>query len=87
MILREAANTWNYALFLIESKGYLICNTEIEGWSYTMWDARKGDDLISATCPLTLLALVEIREAFGANWKSVEVGDRLSSIDTILEKE
>jgi hypothetical protein len=39
------------------------------------WVVKKGDDIVSAFTPLSLLALVVIYEQYGDIWNCVDAGD------------
>ena len=85
MNLAEAMNTYNIALYTIKNKDF---NIELElsedKEEIVWWVAKKGDITVSAHSPLTLLALVDIAERYGENWRNIDT-DGL--YDKILDQE
>ena len=76
MTLAEAMNTYNIALHDIIKRGFII-NLEIDESNEEIlsWIAKKGNNIISAFSPLSLLALVVICEQYGDSWNSVDTGN------------
>ena len=66
MTLREAMNTYNPALQIIQNRGY-----KIKLCGETDWVATKEDLTISAFNPLSLLALVVMAEEHGDKWRII----------------
>ena len=72
MVLAEAMNTYNVALFTIKSKGFAIeLDTNDETEEINHWVAKKGEYIIYAFNPLSLLSLVVIAEEYGSSWNRV----------------
>jgi hypothetical protein len=83
--LAEAMNTYEIALFMIKNKGYKI-GIELENDEITTYKAFKDKKEIYGFNPLSLLALVNIVEEYGDNWKKVDT-DNLYNKVVALENE
>ena len=66
MTLREAMNTYNPALFMIQNRGY-----KIKLFGENCWKATKENLNISAFNPLSLLALILMAEEHGDSWRTI----------------
>lgn len=84
MRLGEVGNTYSIALFEIEKQGYEIIYDFDEEEDYGQWIAKNAENIIYASCPLTLLALVVIAETYGENWRMIDTG---GIYDGILSKD
>lgn len=85
MNLAEAMNTYNIALYTIKNKGFDIELELSEDKEEIMgWVAKKGEVTVSAHSPLSLLALVDIAERYGENWRNIDTG---GLYDKILEQD
>jgi hypothetical protein len=84
MNITEAMNTYSIALYTIKNKGFDIeLELSDDKVEIVWWVAKKGDLSVSAHAPLSLLALVDIAERYGAKWKDIDTG---GLYDKILEQ-
>ncbi|HEX9061911.1 MAG TPA: hypothetical protein VF941_17160 [Clostridia bacterium] len=82
--IADAANTYNPALNLIREKGYKIYllpsqNEELYG---DYWAIKDGSDFI-ASDPLRLLALINLWEEYGDEWRSKKYENILDETENI----
>ena len=85
--IREAMNTFNPALLLLQEKGYEVellihypteeelCETKDDSGEVVGWRAKSGKCIISAQNPVSLLGLVMVWEKWGDEWKTAPMPD------------
>ncbi|MDO4229351.1 MAG: hypothetical protein Q4C98_06020 [Capnocytophaga sp.] len=84
MIIGEAMNTYNIVLHTIKEKEYQIkLELNDDETEIISWVAVKNAVVVSASNPLSLLALIIIAETYGDQWRSVEIENLY---DKILEQ-